>query len=706
MNKFKLHKIPYHLIIIFFILAVGIGVAGYLYYQNQKEYVKKDKQEDLTAIADLKVGQIVNWRQERMGDAKNIFDNKLIIPHIQQFLKGSKSSVYKQDILNWLESIQKYYLYKNVILLDTHGNILLKVIDRQEVIGPDAKRLAEEAMRTKRVIFSDLYRSKVTNLIRLTLAVPLLVSKGSETVPIGAILLRIDPYQFLYPLIQSWPTPSDTAETILVRREGENVMLLNELRHRKGTALTLQFSISEKHLPAAMVGRGDRGVVEGIDYRSVPVLAALKAIPDSPWFLVSKIDQSEVYAPVREYAGISVLIVTVLIIASGAVLGFIWRHQRADFYRKQYETELERQMLLQRYEYLTMHANDIILLIDREGRIVDANEKAVIAYGYTRDELLQLNLRDLRTPETKAILDAQLKQVEESNGFVFETVHQRKDGTTFPVENSARVIEVEGRTLYLNIIRDITERKKAEEEIRKLNEELEERVIERTSQLEAANKELESFSYSVSHDLRTPLRAIDGFSILVLEEYYDKLDAEGKRLLNVIRDNTQNMGQLIDDLLAFSRVGRQQIIKSPIDMGKLVKGVFEELKTIDPARMLQLNIKELPTALGDQPMIRQVIVNLLSNAIKFTRPREPSIIEVGGWSKENENIYYVKDNGVGFDMKYVNKLFGVFQRLHTRSEFEGTGVGLAIVQRIIHRHGGRVWAEGEVDKGATFYFTL
>jgi PAS domain S-box-containing protein len=706
MNQFKLHKIPYHLIIIFFILAAGIGVAGYLYYQNQKEYIKKDKQEDLAAIAELKVGQIVNWRQERMADAKNIFDNKLIIPPIQQFLKGSKSSVYKQDILNWLESIQKNYLYKNVILLDTHGNIRLKVIDRQEILGPDAKRLAEEAMRTKRVIFSDLYRSKVTNLIRLTLAVPLLVSKGSETVPIGAILLRLDPYQFLYPLIQSWPTPSDTSETVLFRREGDEVVFLNELRNKKGTALTLRFPISEKELPAAMTARGIREVVEGIDYRGVPVLAALKPIPDSPWFLIAKVDIEEVYVPVQGRLRIVTIVVSLLILCSGVGIGFIWRHQRAYFYRKQYETELERQVLLQRYEYLTMHANDIILLIDREGRIVDANEKAVIAYGYTRDELLQLNLRDLRSPETKAILDAQLKQVEESNGFVFEAVHQRKDGTTFPVENSARVIEVEGRTFYLNIIRDITERKKAEEEIRKLNEELEQRVIERTSQLEAANKELESFSYSVSHDLRTPLRAIDGFSGLVLEEYYDKLDAEGKRLLNIIRDNTQNMGQLIDDLLSFSRVGRQQIIKSPIDMGKLAKGVFEELKTIDPARMLQLDIKELPTALGDQPMIRQVIVNLLSNAIKFTRPREPSIIEVGGWSKENENIYYVKDNGVGFDIKYVNKLFGVFQRLHTRSEFEGTGVGLAIVQRIIHRHGGRVWAEGEVDKGATFYFTL
>ena len=245
-------------------------------------------------------------------------------------------------------------------------------------------------------------------------------------------------------------------------------------------------------------------------------------------------------------------------------------------------------------------------------------------------------------------------------------------------------------------------RKQSEEQIHNLNKELQRKIKE----LEGVNKDLESFSYSVSHDLRVPLRAIDGFSKILVEDYHDKLDDEGKRLLNIVRDNTDKMGLLIDDLLSFSRIGRKEIVLSEFNIGDLMSAVIEELKPSTVGRNIKFEIKPLPHAYGDQAMIRQVSINLLSNAIKFTRPRKTAFIEVGAEIEEDQNIYYVKDNGVGFDMQYVDNLFGIFQRLHSQEKFDGTGIGLAIVQRVIHRHGGQVWTKAKVDKGATFYFSL
>jgi light-regulated signal transduction histidine kinase (bacteriophytochrome) len=227
-----------------------------------------------------------------------------------------------------------------------------------------------------------------------------------------------------------------------------------------------------------------------------------------------------------------------------------------------------------------------------------------------------------------------------------------------------------------------------------------------TRQLSDANKELESFSYSVSHDLRAPLRAIDGFSQILVEDYGDKLDEGGQHQLDVIQGSARQMGQLIDDLLAFSRLGRKGISMSEIDMGVLAKEVFEQLQLGTPGRAVKFKVDTLHSAYGDRAMIREVLVNFLSNAMKFTRPGKAPVIEVTGTVDENENVYSVKDKGVGFDMKYADKLFQVFQRLHSAEEYEGTGIGLALVQRIIHRHNGRVWAEGKVNKGATFNFSL
>lgn len=310
----------------------------------------------------------------------------------------------------------------------------------------------------------------------------------------------------------------------------------------------------------------------------------------------------------------------------------------------------------------------------------------------------------LAYPEDRGGLEAALESAARTREpFVHEYRIIRPDGSVHYLHARGKTIAEEGLPVrVVGTAQDVTERKLSEQSIHDLNLELQARMGE----LASANRDLEGFSYSVSHDLRAPLRAIDGFSQMLAEDCAEGLDEVGQRYLDTISQNTRRMGRLIDDLLDFSRLGRKTLATSTVDVASLAREVFAELREQAPGREMELRLSELPPGHADPAMMRQVLVNLLSNAIKYTRGRSPAIIEMGAHQSEGATVYFVRDNGIGFDMKYADKLFGVFQRLHSSGEFEGTGVGLALVQRIVERHGGRVWGEGRVGEGATFSFSV
>jgi PAS domain S-box-containing protein len=706
---------PWKLAVIFLLFSAAIILIGNYFSNSQRNRIFREQENNLSAIASLKISQIASWHKERLGDAKVISLDKPLIISIEYFFSGKNKEI-KTQLYYWMKSVRNEYDYSNVLIADTSLKVRLSVTPSDSILGDSIKMEMKASLKGRNIFMTDLHRSKEIPYIHIDILIPLFDSVKNKPLPVGIALLRIDPGKVLFPLIQSWPTPSKSSETLILRREGDSVLYLNELRHRKNTALNLKFPLSNVNLLATKAVNGFEGVTDGTDYRKIPVIGALNKVPGLPWYMVVKVDKDEILAPFKRYSIITVFVIILLIVLNALVSGYwIWA-QRVDMYRRQLKDEItlsesKEKLIASEERFRSLYENVTIGLYRTtlDGQILMANHAMVSMLGF--DTFQQLALRNLQQegyepdyPRSKFL------EIIEKDGKIIglESAWHRRNGKVLIIRESANAVrDVKGRIIYYDgTVEDITDRKKAEEALHNLNDELEQRVAQRTEQLEAANKELEAFSYSVSHDLRAPLRSVHGFTKILLEDYESQLDEEGKRICGIISASATQMGELIDDLLSFSRIGRSRLNPSEIDMKKMAKFIFEGMTSPTEKKRIKMNIGRLPQAFGDVTLFGQVWTNLISNAIKYTSKNDISEINIGSKVDGKMITYFIKDNGVGFDMQYAHKLFGVFQRLHSEAEFEGNGVGLAIVQRIILKHGGKVWAESEVGKGATFYFSL
>jgi PAS domain S-box-containing protein len=679
------------------ITSVVILIAGYSVFRHFVKQDRTDSAHQLAAIADLKTGEIVQWRNERLGDAAVFHRNPTFFALVRRYFYDPDDADAQAQIHSWMAKVQAHLRYDRLCLHDAAGRNRMSVPEETELHESRYSIEADKTLRSGEIAFEDFHVDPRDGRVYLSILVPVL-DPETMSAPIGLLIMRIDPSDYLYPLINRWPTPSPTAETLLVRREGGMVVFLNAIRFRPDAALNFQETLTRKTLPAVMAVSGKQGIVEGVDYRGEPVLADLRPIPDSPWFMVAKIDLTEVYAPIRERMWWLSFLVTALLITTGSVVGLIWRHHSVRFFKEKYEMTDALRESEERFRAMFEKAAVGIAMVDPDGRWLRVNPSLCGITGYPEAELLGLTLQDITHPEDLSMDLAAIQRVLSGriDTYDMEKRYIRKDGAVIPIHLTVSLVrEMDGTPGYfVFIVEDISMRKAAEEKLARALEEL-----------ERSNRELEQFAYVASHDLQEPLRMVSSYTQLLARHYEGQLDEKAKKYIDYAVDGAVRMQQLINDLLTFARVGTRGAPFKPVDTHALLGVVIKNLAiSISEARAIVTN-DDLPVVSADASQLTMVFQNLMANAIKF-RGETPPHIHVSATERDREWIFSVKDNGIGIDRKYADRIFVIFQRLHTREEYSGTGIGLAICKRIIARHGGRIWFESETGRGATFFFTI
>ncbi len=454
------------LVILFAVITLSAAITGVIYYKYEKESLLAEKLQELSAISDLKIRQITQWRFERLADGRFIGDNIMLVGRMSAILDSSPVMVRDGMISQIMKSLTENYDYRSAMIADRQGRVRFSFPVTDSLVGADMKQELQDIARNGQVVLTDLSTGTKLDFANLGLVVPLTDRKISDTLIRGFLILRIDPDKVLYPLLKLWPTSSKSAESVLVRKEGGQVVYMNEPRDLKDTGLVLNKEATDDKLPAAMAFRGIKGTLDAVDYRNIRVVAAMKKIPGTQWYMISKIDREEVFAVLKSQMRLMVTILVLFIAAIGLFMGFLMWNQRVVFYRERYEAELDRLALFKHFDYILKFANDIIFLLDSNLKIEEVNDRALETYMFPRIEMLGISLMSIQAPETFSDIPGQMETVNGTGSSTFETIHRRRDDTVFPIEISARLVNIEGSKYYQTIGRDITERKLAEETLR------------------------------------------------------------------------------------------------------------------------------------------------------------------------------------------------------------------------------------------------
>jgi PAS domain S-box-containing protein len=464
-------KIPKTLLTILLIFSIGIIAAGYFYSRYLGEQFEKSAEDDLLNISKLKATQVEDWRRERIGDAQVLSEKVSMSDLLQQYLLHPSDKNLQKEIEQLFESVRESYGYSSIAFFDRKHNLIVQAGEyKPNEAAKDFQASFDSSARSGKILFSDLHKIPGSNNFRLDLFDPVFDHSGKTL--IGLIVLQNNPDRALFPLVQNWPVQTRTTESALFRREGAIAVNLSRLRFTTTDSIQWHIPVTNPGLSWSRVLEGSGGILQGVDYRGVPVYAAVQKLANFPWYIIVKEDEAEVNEPLRRNQWSIGVLIAFLILGAGGGVAFLWQSNTSAFYRRQFELESERRLLAQQFEYLTKYANDIILLMDAQNRIVEANERASTAYGYSHEELIGMDARNLRAPNELSKFESDIQKIDVLKGLVFETAHKRKDGTTFPAEISSRSIEVDGKKFLQAIIRDITKRKRAEEEVRQKDAEL------------------------------------------------------------------------------------------------------------------------------------------------------------------------------------------------------------------------------------------